>query len=42
LNENIKKEKAEKVTRRKSGKGFEGDEENVMDKNDMMKKKKIQ
>jgi len=38
LNEHIKKEKAEKVMRmrRKSGEGFERDEEKVMDNNDMM------
>jgi hypothetical protein len=37
----IKKEKAEKVKRmrRKSGKGFEGDVEKVMDNNDKMKDK---
>jgi len=38
LNEHIKKEKADKVMRRKGGKGFEGDEK-VMDNDDMMKEK---
>jgi hypothetical protein len=40
LNEHIKKEKVEKVMKmgRKSGKGFERDEENMKDNNDMMKK----
>jgi hypothetical protein len=41
LNEHIKKEKVEKVmrARRKSGKEFEGDEEKVIENNDMMKEK---
>jgi len=41
LNEHIKNEKVEKVTRmrRKSGKGFERDEEKVMDNDNMMKEK---